>query len=149
MTSHWRQLTPSPDHLSFADLIGHSPCKVVIEKFTRQDVYDPNSKEKGSMPFVHFRGAHKALGMCKTNLAIVAAIHGEDHTAWPGKEIALRVARLDKDGELCVRVDLPRGKRIPSRYPKFRYEDKATAPEPAAPEPPAQTEPGGDLGEVL
>jgi hypothetical protein len=71
-------------------------------------------------------GAKKALGLCATNAAIVEMAHGPYIEAWPGKQITLRTAVCK--GEDCIRLDVPAGKKVPRRYPRFSYSDTKAAP---------------------
>ena len=121
--SHWRShVDADSPHLRFHDLEGKSPLKVTIESYGDEEVYEPNEKVKGSMLFLKFKGGDKKLGICATNGCIIEKVTGEsDVDGWIGKEIVLRTAICK--GEPCVRVDVPKGTRMPGRFPKFTYTD--------------------------
>ena len=122
--SHWRKhVDAESEHLKFHDIEGKSPIRVTIEAHSDEKVYEPNEKVAGTMLFVGFKGAEKRLGINHTNgWLIEQAVGSPDVEAWIGKEITLRTANCG--GEACIRVDAPKGTRIPSRYPKFTYTDK-------------------------
>ena len=136
--THWRKVVSKDSpHLTVWDIEGKSPVTVTIEKTSTQDVKSFICEAGSDMLFLHFKGAKKALGMCATNCAILEMVHGSANIEdWIGKKITLRTAVCK--GEDCIRLDVPTGKKVPRRYPRFNYTDK---PKQATPQP---TEPAAD-----
>ena len=138
--TNWRKVVRKDGpHLSVWDIEGKSPAAVTIERTSEQNVTSFVCEDGSNMLFVHFKGAKKALGLCATNCYILEMITGSENIEdWIGKRVTLRTANCK--GDDCIRFDIPAGKKVPKRYPKFRYTDKpkqATAQptEPAADDP--------------
>jgi len=121
--SHWRKhVDADSEFLKFHDIEDKSPIEVEIEKFSDEEVYEPNEKVKGKMLFISFKGASKRLGINHTNGFLIEAATGEKNVeGWVGKKITLRTAVCKS--EECIRVDAPKGTKIPARYPRFEYTD--------------------------
>ena len=132
--THWRKVVSKDNpHLTVWDIDGKTPLKVTIERTDTEGVKSFVSETETDMLFLHFRGGKKALGMCATNCAILEMATGsaaiED---WIGKKATLRTAVCK--GDECIRLDVPAGKKVPRRYPRFRYTDKPKRPEQPKPE---------------
>jgi hypothetical protein len=143
--THWRKLVNKDGpHLTVWDIQGHSPLACTIERTGSEQVTSFVCEAGSSMLFLYLKGAKKALGMCATNCAILEMLHGPYPEDWVGKRIVLRAANCK--GEDCIRLDVPTGKRVPKRYPRFTYTDqpKQTAPTPPAPLADEQETPKGD-----
>ena len=131
---HWRKVqSKDSTHLNHWDLEGNSPINLTISEMDAGEVYN-QEKGQGVMLFAHFKGAQKALGLCATNCAIIEAIAGtSDYAKWPGTTITLRTATCN--GDPCVRVQTEKGAKLPRRYPKFDYADKAKPQQATKPKP--------------
>ena len=121
--THWRKLVSKDNpHLTVWDVEGFTPLDVVIEKTGTEQVTSFVCEEGSAMLFLYFKGKKKALGLCATNAAIVEMVTGSSAVEdWIGKRVTLRSAVCK--GEDCIRLDVPAGKKVPRRYPRFSYTD--------------------------
>lgn len=122
--THWRKLVSKDSpHLTVWDIEGKTPLEVTVERQGSENVVSFVCEEGSDMLFLHFRGGKKALGMCATNCYIAELVTGSPYPAeWVGRKLTLRAATCL--GENCIRLDVPAGKKVPRRYPAFRYTDK-------------------------
>ena len=122
--THWRKLVSKDSpHLTVYDIDGKTPLAVTIERVGSEQVKSFICEEGSDMLFLYFKGAKKALGMCATNCAIVEMQYGPNVEDWAGNQVTLRAAVCK--GEDCIRLDVPSGRKVPRRYPRFNYTDKA------------------------
>jgi len=137
--THWRKyVSASNPDLHHWDIEDHSPITVTITSHEMKEVHCEDSTKK-AMCFLSFKGAKKPLGINATNGHIIEAMHGSDIEGWIGKKITLRIAELTsgpKRGEVCIRVDAPKGLKLPGNCHRFKYLDTAGGKVPNMPKPP-------------
>lgn len=123
MSDSKKEVYADSKFLYYFDIEATSPVTVTMTGTERIEAFNPGDKKKSELFSVRFKGAKKALGINKTNQEIIEQWHGRESDGWEGKQITLRVA--DCKGEKCIRVDSKPGCKLPSRYPRFSYLDKA------------------------
>ena len=67
---------------------------VQMEKFV-----DPETQESAMKPVLSFDGVEKRLILNKTNWNRIAEIHGDDSNKWIGKEVVLRLEKIEAFGK--------------------------------------------------
>ncbi len=85
--------------------LGGKECVVEIEKVVRGEVVNQGGKK--NMPFAHFVGKTKPLGLNSTNCRTIIALIGTPHVEkWPGHKITIYPTTTNtRDGvQECIRV---------------------------------------------
>lgn len=95
--------------------LGGKPCTVTITKVEAGVLENHRAKKKDKKPVVWFKGASKPLALNKTNAKTIAALYGNDTTAWLGKAITIYPTQTsfgNEQGIDCIRVkpEKPKGK---------------------------------------
>jgi len=120
---HWRTIVSQDNpNLHHWDIMEHSPVEVTVESWHKRTIRNEDGDED-TMLFIKFKGAKKPLGLNVTNCLIIEAIAGSpEPEKWIGKKLTLRTANCR--GKDCIRVEGPKGLRMPKNCPKFTYTDK-------------------------
>ena len=92
VTGNWRKHVDSRT-ISAEDFLPGQEREVTVERVTKEEVADMNSREKDAtttMITLHFVGVERFMPMNKTNLRAVARICGSNNVAdWVGKSVIL------------------------------------------------------------
>ena len=137
--TNWRKVVRKDGpYLTVWDIEGKTPLSATVERISEMNVTSFVCEEGSNMMFVHFKNGKKPLGMCSTNCAIMEMATGSPNIEdWIGKRVTLRTANCK--GDDCIRLDIPAGKKVPKRYPRFNYTDKPKPSALAQPTEPALT----------
>ena len=86
------------------DLEGHDRV-VEIERVKAGELTGSGGR-KSKKPIIYFKGKEKGLALCKTNGKTIAAMYGNDTTAWVGKRITIYPTTTSFGSETvdCIRV---------------------------------------------
>ena len=94
----------SSKYLKSDDLKGRT-VMVTIESLAKEEV----GRDKDVEWVATLRGKDKRWVLNKTNLYLIAQIHGKETEDWPGKEVELYAGQTSMDGKPClgIRVRVP------------------------------------------
>lgn len=115
--------------------LGGKPRVVTIVKVEAGELQNQKARKKDKKPIVWFKGAKKPLALNKTNAKTIAALYGNDTTAWIGQPITIYPSKTsfgNEDNIDCI--------RIKPQKPTDKAEDMPN------PEPPPNVDP--ETGEV-
>jgi hypothetical protein len=98
--SHWRTFLDS-DVVRFVDIQDKGDLSLQIKEVKRGKVVGTGGKAT-SKAMITFEGAEKPMGCGTAILSQIAALHGNDTKAWPGKWIAIYADPTVKYGGAAV-----------------------------------------------
>lgn len=89
---------------------------VTIADLDKRPVFNPEAHKEEPKVTMGFEGKKKRLVLNITNARVIGTLYGTDYTQWPGKRIAITVARTrnGKDG-IVVLPEKPRGRDTDER----------------------------------
>ena len=121
--AHWKTFVRKDSKfLTFYDLEGKTPLDVTIENYSMEEAHNPGDHQDGELLCLKFKGAKKLLGLNNTNAFLIETKVGDPNPeSWKGQVITLRCARCKSDE--CIRLDAPKGTKMPGHYPKWEYLD--------------------------
>ncbi len=94
----------SAEFLGSWDLVGRDVTVTISE--VKAGELTGSGGRKAKKPIVSFQGKEKAMAMNKTNSRIIAAMYGNDTSAWVGKMITIypTQTQFGNDTVDCIRV---------------------------------------------
>jgi len=123
---HWKSMFDDKEFL-FAFDLGGREVTVTIDRCTAGQIIGEQGR-KSKKPMLSFVGKQKKLALNKTNGKIIAAMYGNETSAWAGKSIIIYPTTTTFGSETveCIRVKpiIPpapngkRGKQAPAEQPK-------------------------------
>jgi hypothetical protein len=145
--AHWKSMFDDKEFL-FAFDLGGREVTVTIDKCTAGQIVGEQGR-KSKKPMLSFVGKQKKLALNKTNGKIIAAMYGNETSAWSGKSIIIYPTTTTFGSETveCIRVKpvVPpapngkRGKQQPVEQPQESAQADADEP--------AHVEPTGEVAE--
>jgi hypothetical protein len=101
---HWKSMFDDKEFL-FAFDLGGREVTVTIERCTAGQIIGEQGR-KSKKPMLSFVGKQKKLALNKTNGKIIAAMYGNETSAWAGKSIIIFPATTTFGSETveCIRV---------------------------------------------
>jgi hypothetical protein len=114
--AHWKSMFDDKEFL-FAFDLGGREVTVTIDRCTAGQIVGEQGR-KSKKPMLSFVGKQKKLALNKTNGKIIAAMYGNETSAWAGKSIIIYPTTTTFGSETveCIRVKpvvppAPNGKR--------------------------------------
>jgi len=95
--THWRKLVNN-NYIGAHDLTPGQELKVTLESITKEMVKSPEGKDE-EVVVCRFKGAKKPMILNKTNLKMIAKLHGPYIEDWKDKSVILYVANVRAFGE--------------------------------------------------
>jgi len=96
--THWRKLVNN-NYIGAHDLTSGQELKVTIESITKEMVKSPDGKDE-EVVVCRIKSAKKPMILNKTNLKMIAKLHGPYIEDWKDKTVVLYVAKVRAFGEL-------------------------------------------------
>jgi len=102
------EMFPSKN-LKAEDLMGQGDLIANIERIDLEEI----GQDRQRKPVVSFAGLEKRLVLNKSNALVLAALFGDDTTAWRGKFVALYATKVPFQGKLVDSI------RVRDRIPEL------------------------------